>query len=99
MKKLIAGAALLFLSAERDRVLRRRRGAPSMTPRPTTAASIPSNSAWPRSAARADGAGRIFSKTLAAQNARPAGERPTRATDAPPFVLAVRQQIITAGAF
>jgi hypothetical protein len=35
-------------------------------------------------------AGRIFSKAPATQNARPAGERRTRATDAPPFVLAVR---------
>jgi hypothetical protein len=42
-------------------------------------------------AARANGVGRIFLKALAAQNARPAGERPARATDAPPFVLAVRQ--------
>ena len=73
MKKLIGGAALLFLSAERDRVLRRRRGAPSTTPRPTTAASIPSNNAWPRSAAGGWCRPNFFEGSSGAK--RPAGRR------------------------
>ena len=80
MNKLIGGAALLFLVGGTGSGAQ---AAPwcAFYDASNLQLRLPQSSAWPPSAAPADGVGRIFSSPPAALGGRPAGGRPRRATD------------------